>query len=818
MKRFLSLILILIVCTMAFIACDNNDKTTTAPVTYNINGAVDYLVKVQYKGWLTDNTTSADTTLVGQIMYQMEPYTVDWASNTESVVVTKNADGSYNLDLPTMGAEAVPYTLTATVTAPNGDSKAHDFALVVPKLELNTHEEYMAAAKGDKLQVAGVVVAINSTSAGNKYNHLFLADLEGKGGYYCYKLVEDPATLGIKVGMTVMVVGEMSPYSGMQEIFGGEAIILDETIKTVDLVDITEQFTAGANLGAYVGLAVTIKGVTVGSQDLAAETSQYLYFSIGEQQGYVRTYVTDFPAGMLTADDKAAIDADHLAHFGYKADVTGILILYSGAPYLIPMSVTPFTNYEAVTYTDAEKVASEKDNIKVSTSFSADAVINLPLVGANYPEVSISWVSDNAAIVIAEDGTATITVPDTKTVVKLTATITCGDVTETKEIEVTLNKTPLTAGQAIEIGAAKEHNTYTEGKYLIAGVITEVYNTQYGNMKITDEHGNVLTVYGSYSADGSTRYDAMESKPVVGDYVVLLGILGQYSGTAQTKNAWILSWTSPTSIPDANELGTSNPNYTADKYLVTGEVTEVANTQYGNLYIKDADGNTLYVYGLYDQLGNRYDAMETKPAVGDTITVLTTLGAYKGTPQAKNATLVAHTVAKSDDNTGDDNTGDDNTGDTTEVVMVTTPEVGVAYHFALNQEGVSKFLYFAGKVSSDSTPWYFATTTDATASVKVYLEAVDGGYHLYFMNGDTKTYIRAYERSADEGKGSMEFTTTAPTEVYTWNAEYNTLVLTVGSNSYYIGTYGTYETLSCSNLTKISSSYPVHFYVEGSAD
>ncbi|MBR2381460.1 MAG: hypothetical protein IKA84_03080 [Clostridia bacterium] len=649
MKRFLSLILILIVCTMAFIACDKTDKTTTtAPVNYNVNGAVDYLVKVQYKGWLTDNTISADTTLVGQIMYQMEAYTVDWASDTESVIVTENADGSYNLDLPTMGAEAVSYTLTATVTAPNGEFMTHDFALVVPKLELNTHEEYMAAAKGDKLQVAGVVVAINSTSAGNKYNHLFLADLEGKGGYYCYKLVEDPATLGIKVGMTVMVVGEMSPYNGMQEIFGGEAIILDETIKTVDLVDITEQFTAGANLGAYVGLAVTIKGVTVGSQDLTAETSQYLYFSIGEQQGYVRTYVTDFPAGMLAASDKEAIDADHAAHFGYKADVTGILVLYSGAPYLIPMSVTPFTNYEEVTYTDADKVASEKESIKISTSFSADAVINLPLVGTNYDDVTISWVSDKEAIVIAEDGTATITVPDEKTVVKLTATITCGDVTDTKEIEVTLNKTPLTAGQAIEIGAAKEHNTYTEGKYLIAGVIVEVYNTQYGNMKITDEHGNILTVYGSYSADGSTRYDAMESKPVVGDYVVLLGILGQYNGTPQTKNAWILSWTSPTSIPDANTIGTNNPGYTTDKYLVTGVVTEIANTKYGNLYIKDAEGNTLYLYGLYDQLGNRYDAMTTAPAVGDTITVLTVLGAYNDAPQGKNATLVAHTVATVD--------------------------------------------------------------------------------------------------------------------------------------------------------------------------
>lgn len=101
----------------------------------------------------------------------------------------------------------------------------------------------------------------------------------------------------------------------------------------------------------------------------------------------------------------------------------------------------------------------------------------------------------------------------------------------------------LTISDAIALGASKQHDTYTSGKYYVTGVITEVYNTKYGNMKITDSEGHVLTVYGTYNATGSKRYDAMSTKPVAGDTVTVYGILGQYKGTAQMKNGWITGHT-----------------------------------------------------------------------------------------------------------------------------------------------------------------------------------------------------------------------------------------------------------------------------------
>ena len=253
----------------------------------------------------------------------------------------------------------------------------------------------------------------------------------------------------------------------------------------------------------------------------------------------------------------------------------------------------------------------------------------------------------------------------------------------------------LTVQEAIALGESKDHNTYTEGKYYVVGEITEVYNTQYGNMKIKDAEGNILTVYGTYSADGSTRYDAMDVKPVAGDTVKVYGIIGQFNGTAQIKNGWIVEHTpaetpvepdpkpaDPTpdttlTIKDALALGASKDHntYTDGKYYVVGEITEVYNTQYGNMKIKDAEGNILTVYGTYSADGStRYDAMDVKPVAGDTVKVYGIVGQFNGTAQIKNGWIVEHTPAE----TPETNVPETNVPKTGDVMIVLVSAVLLA--------------------------------------------------------------------------------------------------------------------------------------------
>jgi len=92
----------------------------------------------------------------------------------------------------------------------------------------------------------------------------------------------------------------------------------------------------------------------------------------------------------------------------------------------------------------------------------------------------------------------------------------------------------------LAIGAAKDNNTYTAEKYLVKGTIVEIKSEQYGNMYIQDEAGNKLYVYGTYNSDGSTRFDAMNPQPKVGDVVTLMSIVGKYNDEVQFKNAWVM--------------------------------------------------------------------------------------------------------------------------------------------------------------------------------------------------------------------------------------------------------------------------------------
>ena len=93
----------------------------------------------------------------------------------------------------------------------------------------------------------------------------------------------------------------------------------------------------------------------------------------------------------------------------------------------------------------------------------------------------------------------------------------------------------LTVAQALAIAKLYGHNTYTTQKYYITGIVTNVYNTTYGNFYLKDADGNEICIYGLYM-DG-TRYDAMSYKPVEGDEVTVYGPLGAYNTTYQMKNA-----------------------------------------------------------------------------------------------------------------------------------------------------------------------------------------------------------------------------------------------------------------------------------------
>ena len=80
--------------------------------------------------------------------------------------------------------------------------------------------------------------------------------------------------------------------------------------------------------------------------------------------------------------------------------------------------------------------------------------------------------------------------------------------------------------------------------------------------------------------------------------------------------------------------------FTPCKYYITGTVTEIASTTWGNMYISDGEGNSIYIYGFYNADGTaRFDVMEDQPQVGDIVTVYAVIGYYDKV-EIKNAWMV----------------------------------------------------------------------------------------------------------------------------------------------------------------------------------
>lgn len=208
--------------------------------------------------------------------------------------------------------------------------------------------------------------------------------------------------------------------------------------------------------------------------------------------------------------------------------------------------------------TDEEIVAVDKEGLVISSTV-LEGNITLPVEGENGS--IITWASDNTNLVSINNttGAATVTKSEQNAAVKLTATISYNEVTETKEFALTVitNKTDLTITEANSTALLFAHNTYSSNKYYAEGTVKSIANTTYGNLYIEDGEGNQLYVYGLYSEDGEIRFDELTTKPVVGDKIKVYGVLGTYNETAQMKSAWLIEIVddeTPTEPTDAESV------------------------------------------------------------------------------------------------------------------------------------------------------------------------------------------------------------------------------------------------------------------------
>ena len=179
-------------------------------------------------------------------------------------------------------------------------------------------------------------------------------------------------------------------------------------------------------------------------------------------------------------------------------------------------------------------------------------------------------------------------------------------------------------------------------QYRITGVITSVANPSYGNVYIRDWSGETY-VYG-IGAKGDFEAAGLKA----GDVVTLVGKRGEYKGDPQMTGA-VLEASIPVTPIDIDSF-LDQPDDPNTYYMLTGEIIEIANPTYGNLYLED-ETNQVYVYGCYPGWGatgdNRKNWLETAGiTVGDRLSVIGVKSTYQGTAQLANGIYFSHEKAQ----------------------------------------------------------------------------------------------------------------------------------------------------------------------------
>ena len=154
-----------------------------------------------------------------------------------------------------------------------------------------------------------------------------------------------------------------------------------------------------------------------------------------------------------------------------------------------------------------------------------------------------------------------------------------------------------------------------------------------GNLKV----GDIITVTGTIkNYQGTIEYD----KPTLDSYVVgerePLEIVTQ-AGTGIAEGYEVIT------IEMAEEIcAYVGEVTTTDRYYIQATIDTVSNAKYGEMYISDATGNSIKVYGTYSGDGAiGYAAMTEKPFKGAEVLLSCTLHMFGETAEVANARLIA---------------------------------------------------------------------------------------------------------------------------------------------------------------------------------
>lgn len=197
-------------------------------------------------------------------------------------------------------------------------------------------------------------------------------------------------------------------------------------------------------------------------------------------------------------------------------------------------------------------------------------------------------------------------------------------------------------------GSWKTGNEVVSGGLILGDERTSAYNTPVvatlKDNKFTVAKGDKMSIHSDGTVATTVTMDALTAVEAYGyDH-------DEDKTTVVTENNVVKK-----TLKELNEMTTDDD---ANLYVTTGVLTEIKNTQFGNLYLTDkATGEELYVFGTYLDNTYSFDGTQfsfdqkgaeviTSDYLGKEITVAGTFKNYKGTKELVNAVVIDSSAEK----------------------------------------------------------------------------------------------------------------------------------------------------------------------------
>lgn len=315
----------------------------------------------------------------------------------ETHILNKVMNGEATLTAETDGT----YKLTLTANA--------NITVDVTACTVATIEQIYAAAKDDTYYlVSGYVVAAGGDH--NTAGSFVLAD--ATGSIFSYD------GLKVEVGDYVQVLGTKDVQFGLTQFKS----ISFKTLAGGNFVEATPEEINVADVKVDGSDLYTNKYYKIVSGTVKLD-GKYINLMNGETK-MVSLYANDAIKEQITA-----LEGKEVIVYGYSRGVNTKYAYWQ----------VQVTKIEAKPQkTDAEKVAEAKEALTLDVT-TTGVSFKLPVAGLN--DAVITWASDNEAVISINGEDATVISPAAETVVKLTATITIGEASDTKEFNVTVTVT-----------------------------------------------------------------------------------------------------------------------------------------------------------------------------------------------------------------------------------------------------------------------------------------------------------------------------------------------------------------------------------------